>query len=499
MGFSRRMNHYQKLKTIFKRLSHLHYIQRIMQWDEAVMMPEGAGETRADAISTLVRMSQKMLISKKNQVLIEGAKQENNLTLWDRANLQWMEKKYLNAVGVPLALTEQLTKATMASEQAWRKLRAENNWHDFLPHFEKTFRLVKEVAERRSQLLQLAPYDVLLDDYAPGFTQKNIDSIFLGLKTALPVLAEKIIERQKSEKVMMPQGIFSIAQQKSLGQKVMQDLQFDFQHGRLDVSHHPFCSGGPTDVRMTTRYSEDEFLSSLFGICHETGHALYEQGLPREWIDQPVGQVDSMAMHESQSLLVEMEVCRSLPFLKYLAPMIKAEFSDQEAFSAENLYKVITRVKPNLIRVDADEVTYPLHIVLRYEIEKRLFLGEIDVKDLPHCWDSAMQKYLGISTQGNDKDGVMQDVHWPSGAFGYFPAYTLGRLIASQFFAAYGRERPEFKKDFAAGNFIPLRGWLKEKIHSEASALSTNDLLLKVTGESLNADYFINHVSAVYS
>jgi carboxypeptidase Taq len=492
------MKSYPQLKVIFKRLSHLQYIQRIMMWDEAVMMPEGAGETRADALSTLIRTSQKMLISKKTKVLIDRAKEDASLALWDSANLAWMEKRYINAADVPLKLTERLTKATMASEQAWRKLRAENNWRDFLPYFEKSFQLVREVADRRSQVLQRDPYDVLLEDYAPGFSQENIDSIFSKLKQHLPAFAQKIIEKQRSDVVMMPRGPFAVEQQKNLGLRVMRDLQFDFQHGRLDVSHHPFCSGGPTDVRMTTRYSDDEFLSSFFGICHETGHALYEQGLPREWIDQPVGQVDSMAMHESQSLLMEMEVCRSQPFLVYLNPLIKTEFANQDAFAVENLYKIITRVKPNLIRVDADEVTYPLQIVLRYEIEKALFKGDITIKDLPACWDEAMKKYLGMSTVGNDKDGVMQDVHWPCGAFGYFPAYSLVRLMASQFFAAFVRANPHYQDDIKQGNFIPLRRWLKDQIHSQASALSSHDLLLKVTGESLDSNYFIQHIQAVY-
>jgi carboxypeptidase Taq len=492
------MKSYQQLKTIFKRLSHLQYIQRIMMWDEAVMMPEGAGETRADALSTLIRTSQKMLISKKTKALLDNAKAEAPLAPWDNANLKWMEKKYRNAADIPLKLTEQLTKATMTCEQAWRKLRAENNWQEFLPYFEKSFQLVKEVADRRSQVSQLDPYDVLLDDYAPGFSQQNIDSIFSKLKQELPAFAQQVIEKQRADTVLKPKGPFDIAKQKKLGLHVMRDLQFDFQHGRLDVSHHPFCSGGPTDVRMTTRYSDDEFLSSFFGICHETGHALYEQGLPREWIDQPVGHVDSMAMHESQSLLVEMEVCRSLPFLVYLNPLIKTEFADQAAFSVENLYKNITRVKPNLIRVDADEVTYPLHIVLRYELEKGLFKGEIALKDLPHYWGEAMKKYLGMSTVGNYKDGVMQDVHWPCGAFGYFPAYSLGRLIASQLFATFVKANPNYQDDIRQGNFVPLRMWLKDHVHSQASALSTDDLLLKVTGESLDSNYFIQHIKTVY-
>lgn len=492
------MNSYRQLKTIFKRLSHLQYIQRIMHWDEAVMMPEGAGAARASALATLSRTSQKMLISKKTKALIDQAKEQSGLSSWDSANLMWMEKKYINAADIPLKLTEQSSQAATICEQAWRQLRAQNNWHGFLPYLKKSFQLSKEIADRRSQSLQMDPYDVLIDDYAPGFNQKNIDDIFSGLKQTLPSLAQKIVEKQAAESSIVPQGPFSIEKQKLLGLSVMKALQFDFDHGRLDVSHHPFCSGGPMDIRMTTRYSEHEFLSSLLGICHETGHALYEQGLPLEWIDQPVGHVDSMAMHESQSLLIEMQVCRSKPFLEYLLPLIQGEFGQQAAFSVDNLYKEITKVRPNLIRVNADEVTYPLHVILRYEIEKGLFNGEIAIEDLPQCWDEMMKKYLGLSTKGNDKDGVMQDVHWPSGAFGYFPAYTLGRLIAAQFFASFSSKHPDFRENIKAGNFVPLRAWLKDNIHSYASSLSTNDLLLKVTGKSLDSAYFIEHIKTAF-
>lgn len=492
------MKHYQKLKTIFKRLSHLDYIHRIMMWDEAVMMPEGAGESRAQALATLSRTRQQMLISEKTKTFIDKAKEEGDLPPWDSANLAWMEKKYINAADISPKLTEQMSQTSLICEQAWRKYRPKNNWQDFVPFLEQSFELVKEIADRRSQTSGIDPYDLLLDDYAPGFTRQRIDSIFSELKQTLPALAQKSMEKHSSDSILIPKGPFPIEKQKMLGLEVMKALRFDFNHGRLDVSHHPFCSGGPRDVRMTTRYSEQDLLPALFGICHETGHALYEQGLPLEWIDQPVGKVESMAMHESQSLLIEMQVCRSRAFLHFLLPLIQKIFPDQRAFTVDNLYKIITQVKPGLIRVDADEVSYPLHIILRYEIEKGLFKGEITIRDLPVYWDEYMKKYLNISTRENDKDGVMQDVHWPSGAFGYFPAYTLGRMIASQFFSAFAKSHPTCQEDIKRGNFLPLRNWLKDKIHSQASALSTDDLLLKVTGKKLYPGYFIQHVETVY-
>lgn len=491
------MTSYRKLKHLFNRISHLHYIQRIMQWDEAVMMPEGAGVSRANALATLNVIAHKKLISKKVLPLIEAAKDEN-LSSWDAANLKWMKKRYLTAACISSKLTEQITKATMASEQVWRKLREKNNWKEFLPYLEKTFSLVKEAAERKSAVLGLNPYDALLDEYASGFNQNNINDIFAGLKKSIPTLLQQIVEKQKSFNTQKPQGPFAIEKQKQLGLTLMRALQFDFNHGRLDVSHHPFCGGDSDDVRITTRYNEDEFMTSLFGICHETGHALYEQGLPREWITQPVGKVENMAMHESQSLLIEMELCRSPAFFHYLAPLVEAQFGNQDAMSAENLSQLMMTVKPGFIRVDADEVTYPMHIILRYEIEKSLFNGELAIKDLPARWNELMTDYLGLSTLGNDKNGVMQDVHWPAGAFGYFPAYTLGRMIAAQLFATFEKSHPRFHDEVKQGNFVTLRNWLKKQVHEKASSVSVNELLTEVTGEPLNSAYFVERIKQRY-
>ncbi len=492
------MSSYIKLKKIFQRISQLHYIQRLLMWDEAVMMPEGAGAVRGQALATLNSTTHKMLISKRTQRLLNELKNIPDLPAWDIANLIWMEKKYQSAACISSRLMEDLTTAALACEQNWRKMRAQNNWQDFYPYLEKVFHLTQEIAKRRSDALQLSPYDAMLDEYAPGFNQHSIDLIFTGLKNKLPALIQKITLKQQADQIIKPVGPFGLEKQKQLGLSAMRALCFDFQHGRLDVSHHPFCSGGPRDVRMTTRYTEHEFLGSLFGICHETGHALYEQGLPLKWIDQPVGQIHSMAQHESQSLLIEMEVCRSLAFNEYLITDVREQFGEQSAFTAANLYKLLTEVRPDFIRVDADEVTYPLHVILRYEIEKGLFNHEISLRDLPQYWDESMQKYLALSTKDNYRDGVMQDVHWPSGAFGYFPAYTLGRLMASQFFAAYKQQSPHYEDDFRRGNFKPLHSWLKVNIYEQASFLSTNELLQKTMGKALDPNYFLQHIEARY-
>lgn len=492
------MKAYQELKDLFQHASSLQDIQRMMMWDEAVMMPEGAGAARAESVATLNVLIQKMLTNRKIQTLINAAKQEENLSDWDQANLEWIEKRYIRAKCIPVKLTEKFTRETLACEQSWRKLRAQNNWKAFLPGFKRVFKCVREIAKRYGDAIGKEPYEAMLDEYAPGFNRETIDGIFAGLKKQLPGLIQQVRGKQENEKVKHPHGPFAIAQQKELGIKVMRALQFDFNHGRLDVSHHPFCGGTPYDVRLTTRYNDHEFMSSLLGICHETGHGLYEQHLPREWIAQPVGAVNSMAMHESQSLIVEMDVCLSDAFYQYLLPELQHYFGQQDAFTADNMHKLVTRVTPDYIRVDADEVTYPMHVILRYELEKSLFDDEIGLQDLPAFWDKLMKQYLGISTKGNDKDGVMQDVHWPSGAFGYFPAYTLGRLIAAQLFATFIKTNPNFYNEVKSGQFQTLIQWLNENVYSKGSKTKTLDLIHEVTGRPLDSSYFIDHVRRRY-
>lgn len=491
------MKAYAKLKASFKELSQLSDIQRIMMWDEAVMMPEGAGAERAAAITTLNGIMHKKLITPKNKKLLAAATTET-LSSWDQENLKWMEKKYLMAACIPQKLNEKLTTAAITCEQAWRKLRAQNNWREFLPYFTQLFKLIQEVSQRRGDVLQLDPYDAMIDEYAPGFNQATIDPLFDNLKKIMPSLIKEIAQKQTQETLKIPLGPFPIEKQKELGLKIMNAMGFNFHQGRIDVSHHPFCGGNSHDVRITTRYNENEFFSSLAGVCHETGHGLYEQGLPPEWRGQPVGEVNSMAMHESQSLLMESLVCCSKAFYQYLAPHIQAAFGHQEALAADNLYHLATRVKPILIRVNSDEVSYQLHIILRYELEKQLMNGQLAIQDLPESWHELMMRYLNLSTQDNFQNGVMQDVHWSAGAFGYFPAYTLGRLISAQVFSSFLAAHPSFYEELAQGNFHSLNHWLKQNIYSYGSSLSTHDLMLKVTGKPLDADYFLTHLRKRY-
>jgi carboxypeptidase Taq len=391
---------------------------------------------------------------------------------------------------------------TSRCEQAWRVHRANNDWPAMLPLLEEVVTLSRERAAILGAAKGCSPYDALLDEYEPGVTSATVDEVFADLKTFLPGFAAEVIARQASEPVLPLTGDFSVEKQRALGIEVMTAMGFDFDHGRLDISHHPFCGGVPDDVRITTRYNTGNFVESLMGVIHETGHAMYEQGLPADWRNQPVGTALSSGTHESQSLLMEMQACRTREFLQFLAPRAQRIFlgneSNDPAWGVDNLHRLYTRVERSYIRVDADEVTYPLHVILRYELEKQLIDGSLKVRDLPAAWDAKMREYLDISTAGNFTDGCLQDVHWPAGLFGYFPTYTLGAMTAAQLFTAANREVEGVPQAIGQGQFGSLLGWLREHVHGKGSYLAYDDLMREATGSTLDAGYFKNHLLQRY-
>ena len=490
------MSAYQSLCQLFEQLHDLNHLHAIANWDEAVMMPAGGGTQRAKALATLDVISHDMLTNQNTGKLIALAQDDITDDPWQQQNYYWMTTQYRRATCLPSQLVAKLTETALRCEQAWRNYRAENNWNDFAPLFNELITLIKQKADRYSQTFECSPYNALIQEYCPGFSTSTIDPIFNRLKECIPTLLRSTIAKQT--KATSLSGTFDCQQQQQLGHNIMAILGFDFNRGRLDVSHHPFCGGNPTDVRITTRYDINDFMSGAMAVCHETGHARFEQGLPRQWLTQPVGHIHSMALHESQSLLVEMQACRTPEFMSVLSQLACEQFGQQQALSADNLYRLATYVQPGYIRVDADEVTYPLHIILRYDIEKALIEQQLAVNELPDIWHSHMQTLLGLSTQGNFKDGVMQDVHWPSGAFGYFPGYTLGAMIAAQLFQALKTSQPNLLTDIGQGQFHGLFDWLSQHVHSRASSVTTEQLLLDATGETLNPDYFLAHLKNRY-
>ena len=495
------MTSYEKLEARFRQHSRLKELRAISQWDEAVVMPAGSGEARGRALAELSSILQNLISSKEVGDWIEEASREE-LGPWQKANLSEIKREYLVNTVVPVELNRKLVVAIIRSEQAWRKMRGENNWKDFAPHLHEVLVLTRQMLTEVSKHLNLSLYDTALNVHSKGLNTAMVDRLFGEVKSFLPTMMLQIVEKQKREPLLVPEGKIPVAAQKALGLELMAALGFDFQHGRLDESHHPFCGGTPRDVRITTRYSENEFVTSLMGVLHETGHALYEQNLPPEWIEQPVGSACGMAIHESQSLLMEMQIVRSLEFLEFATPLIRkhmnAYVTNPKSLETENLVRLVSRVKPGYIRVDADEVTYPSHVILRYEIERDLIEDRWPIAELPAVWNEKMKAYLGLSTLGNDKNGCMQDVHWPAGLLGYFPAYTVGAMIAAQLFSHVNEVRPGVRKEISGGNFTGLQGWLRENVWHQGSRYDTLELVEKAVGP-LSSAAFKKHIERRYT
>ncbi len=401
---------YDELTGTWIRMHHLGHLQSLASWDQMANMPPKGNEARAAAMAEMAALLHRMGTDPLLREKLERAEQEP-LDDHQRANLREMERQWRQANALPESLVQRQQLVTARCEHAWRTQRPANDWAGFLPNLREVLAVAREEAALLSAQSGLGKYDALMDRFEPGMTCAQLDRVFGKVRQWLPGLIRQVMARQARETLIVPVGPFAIAAQRALCEQAIRLLGFDFEAGRLDVSTHPFCGGVPEDVRMTTRFREDDFLGSLMGTVHETGHGRYEQNLPREWLGQPVGS------HPG--------------FVARLAPLVAQAFGMQPAFEARNLHRLITRVKPGFIRVDADEVTYPAHIILRYEIERPLIEGEIELEDVPALWDARMMELLGVDTRGNYKDGVMQDVHWPTAGFGYFPCYSLATGCAT--------------------------------------------------------------------
>ena len=498
------MDAYPALESHHRRIAHLSHAEAMLSWDEATMMPSGGGDARGDALASLRgAIHERSTEARLGELLAKAESDAGALDEWQAANLREMKRLWTRATALPQELVERASRAETRSGQAWRTLRAKNDWTSFRPFLEEVVAIKREVAAVLGEKLGLGAYDALLDGYEPGARSEDAQRLFVRLREFLPGFIEQVMDRQKADVVHVPVGPFSIERQRWLGAELMKRLGFDFSRGRLDVSHHPFCGGVPQDVRITTRYHTSDFSRSLMGVIHETGHAKYEQNLPARFIDQPVGMARGMAVHESQSLLHEMQLSRGRAFLALAAPLVREAFPEAAAaqpaaFTPENLGRLATRVRPSLIRVDADEATYPCHIIVRFEIEKPLIERSLEVKDIPDAWDAGMKALLGLSTAGDYTDGCMQDVHWPEGALGYFPTYTLGALVAAQLFAAARRALPDLDARVERGEFDALDGWLRENVWSLGSRYETSELVRRATGEPLGTAAFEAHLARRY-
>lgn len=494
------MSAYASLVQQFLRIDRIDHASTFLSWDQQVMMPPGGAEGRAQALAELHQIHHSLLTDDRLSDWFQQAA-EQSLNLQEQASLREMQRVWRQASCLPADLVQAQSLAASRCEHAWREQRRNNDWQGLLPLFKEVVKLAREEAQARQAAAAgsfATPYDALLDLYASGDSSAFIAELFAGLKAQLPGLINEVIEHQQQAKPVDLSGHYPIPAQEALSRQVMSALGFDFRQGRLDVSSHPFSTGVHGDNRITTRYRENDFVDALLSTLHETGHASYEAGLPAPWCALPVGKARSMSIHESQSLLFEKQLCLSKPFVEFLTPLARQHFPTLQSLNADQLWQSMTRVERGFIRVEADEVTYPMHVILRYEIEAALINGEMAVEEIPEAWQQKMQAYLGLDSGGNDRDGCMQDIHWPSGAFGYFPSYTLGALNAAQLFAALRRELPDLDDSLRQGDIAPLRQWLGEKIWSKGSFLSSQALMTEASGEPTNPAHFIRHIRQRY-
>jgi len=490
---------YRSLEQRFRRLGALRDAEAVLHWDLATMMPKGGASSRGDQLATLKALRHGLLTAPEVGDWLAAAEADASLDDWERANLREMWRQWAHATALSEQMVEMLSRATTECESVWREAKADDDFPRVLPWLTRLLDLVREAAWAKAEKLGLSPYDALLDEYEPDGRAEDIDRLFADLSAFLPEFLGRVMDAQAREPAPLePRGPFPIDRQRAAGIALMERLGFDFHHGRLDVSLHPFCGGTPDDVRITTRYDEQDFRPALMGVLHETGHALYERGLPAEWRGQPVGEARGMVLHESQSLLIEMQVCRSRRFLDFAAPLLRRTFDgDGAAWDADNLYRHYTRVAPGFIRVDADEVTYPAHVILRYELERAMLAGDLAPAELPGAWNDGMRRLLGLTPPTN-RQGCLQDIHWYDGAWGYFPTYTLGAMVAAQIYQAAVAAEPAIPDAIGAGDFGPLLDWLRARVHGRASLLGTRALLEAATGRPLDTQAFKAHLQRRY-
>ncbi|MDH3234185.1 MAG: carboxypeptidase M32 [Alphaproteobacteria bacterium] len=496
------MSAYQKLEAHFRRAAHLDDAVSMLHWDMSTMMPAGGAEARAEQMATLRGIRHHLIASSETADLLAAATDNGavgGLNDWQSANLAEMRRDHIHAAAVEDELIEALSKACSACEMVWREARPESDFAKVLPSLKTVLALYQQVAAAKSEAFGCSPYEALLDQWEPGGKTATIDTIFDDLADFLPPFIDQALAAQaKRPAAIVPEGPFPAEKQKSLATKLMDVLGFEFERGRLDVSFHPFCGGATDDVRITTRWDEADFVEGLMAVLHETGHALYELGLPSDWRHQPVGKARGMTLHESQSLLMEMQACRTHEFLSFAAPLIREAFGGSgPAFETENLYRHYTHVERSFIRTEADEVTYPTHVILRYRLERAMLAGELDLADLPEAFNDGLEALLGIRPP-DDRQGCLQDIHWYAGAWGYFPTYTLGAIAAAQFFDAAKRDDPAIVPGIAKGDFAPLVGWLRAHVHGLGSKLTTDALVEQATGRPLDPAVFKAHLKARY-
>ena len=496
-------NAYALLKKIARPASILSGIAQLLDWDQETYMPPGAAEIRAVQLETLAGIIHKEKTSKKFAAALSklidlptGKLHAKTLPSDKKAALREWRKDYVREKALPKPFVEAFAKLTSESIIAWREAKKKSDFNSFVPYLKK----IIDFSRRKADYLgyQEHPYDALLDLYEPEMSVRKVSALFSTLKPFLVKLISKIGAAPQLDDTFL-HGSFSHQKQLHFSKLLLEAMGYEEKHGRLDLSTHPFStSTHPTDTRITTRFHPTCLVNCISVVLHEAGHALYERGLPIEQFGTPLGSPISLGIHESQSRWWETRIGQSRPFWSFHLPLLKKEFSKLDAVSLDQFYRAINKVEPSLIRVDADEVTYNLHIILRYELEQALIEGSLKPNEIPDAWQEKMLALFNIAPK-TDAEGCLQDIHWAMGGFGYFPSYTLGNLYASHFFKKFEADHSDWQQKVSSGQLLFITEWLHANIHKFGRQYSSSELLKKVTGEPFTADAFMNYLSTKYS
>ena len=487
-----------RLKTKLAAIEDLKAAADVLSWDQETFMPDGGAEARTQQLATLEAIAHERFVSDGIGQLLDQAADAIDPPRDSQAAalIRVTRRDFERARAVPSELVTAFSKARSRGQKAWKKARSHDDFSRFAPHLERLVELSRQKAEAIGY--DAEPYDALLEEYEPGMTTRQIATTFQTLRGRLVPIVDQLAARPSPQTDFLHQS-FPIDRQRAFGEQVIADLGYDFDRGRQDTSAHPFTTAFSIgDVRLTTRFDDQHLVSALFSTLHEAGHGIYEQGIDPALDRTPLADGASLGLHESQSRLYENMIGRSRPFWEHYYPKLQTHFPDAlDAVALDTFYAAINAVAPSLIRVEADEVTYNLHIMLRFELERGLIAGDISVGDLPAAWCRKMDTYLGVTPQ-TDAEGVLQDVHWSLGAFGYFPTYALGNLMAAQLYDQLRADLPNLDADLAQGEFDALLEWLRTHIHQHGRCIDAPDLLAQVTGEPLRATPWLRYVRTKY-
>jgi carboxypeptidase Taq len=485
---------YEQLLDRAERISTVQSAGGILSWDQQVTMPEGGTPVRSKQLSTLSSISHEMLTDEETAELLDAAESQE-LDDEQQAVVRELRRDYERANAVPQELVEDISSTSSEALGAWEEAKANDDFETFAPYLEELVELRREQAEHIDP--DRNPYEVLFEEYEPCLSLEQAEDILDTLKETLVPMIDEIRESGTDITTDAFTGEFDTDAQEELSREVLTTLGYDWDRGRLDVSSHPFTSGNQFDCRVTTRFDESDPLGALTATVHEFGHAFYNLGLPQEDWGTPLGESRDLSVHESQSRLWENHVGRTEEFWDLILPTFTEYFSETDATAREAFESANQVYENNLIRVEADELTYHLHIVIRFEIEKALVTGEIEVEDVPELWNDKYEEYLGIRPE-TDAEGCLQDIHWSHGNFGYFPTYSLGSVMATQLFDAAEDDLGDLSENIQAGEFEPLHDWLRENVHSHGARYETNELVRQATGEDFSADAFVDYVQSKY-